>query len=175
MYFVRLATATDAKKIARIHVRTRRVTSWDQASEAASDGQRVRWRETFWHKRLKEARGSVFVIEGDDIVGFCDLIPSRDKDADSKTVREIAAVYIVPDHFRMGAGKALCYHALTLARKQGVKALTLWVLASESNAMRFYESLGFARDGTFKIATASDGSNLHEIRYRLKFDQPNQT
>jgi GNAT superfamily N-acetyltransferase len=175
MYFVRIATAADGKKIARIHVRTRRVTCWDQASEVVLDRQKIKLREAYWHNRLKEARGSVFVIEGDDLVGFCDLIPSRDKSADSKIAREIAAVYVVSGHFRAGAGKALCYEVLAQARKQGCKTVTLWVLASSSDAMRFYEGLGFARDGTFKIATVSDGTNLHEIRYRKNFNRPGQT
>jgi hypothetical protein len=31
--------------------------------------------------------------------------------------------------------------------------------------------LGFGRDGAVKIATASDGNNLHEIRYRISFEK----
>ena len=172
MYTVRVAKAADAEKIARIYVDTWRVTFRGNGSDANVDTQGVRRREAFWRGRFGQARGSVFVIESDDIVGLCDFIPSRDKDADPKTVGEIAALYVVSDDWHMGAGKVLCYHALAQARKQGYKAITLWIMASNSSAMRFYESLGFVRNGAFKIATAADGSNLHEIRYRISLTGP---
>jgi ribosomal protein S18 acetylase RimI-like enzyme len=173
MYSVRIAKSADAKKIARIHVHTWRVSFRGQSSEADLDTRGVRRRETYWRERFGQARGSVFVIERDGIVGFCDFMPSRDKDAD-KTIGEIAALYVVSNDWRVGAGKVLCCHILAQARKQGYKAITLWILASNGNAMRFYESLGFVRDGTVKIAAAPDGSTLQEIRYRLKFDRADQ-
>ena len=168
MYSVRVAKSADVKKIARVHVDAWRITFRGQGSDADLDTKGVRRREAFWRGRLGQARGSVFVIESEGIVGFCDFIPSRDKDADPKTVGEIAAVYVVSDDLRIGAGKVLCCHASAQARKQGYKAITLWISASNSNAMRFFESLGFVRDGAVKIATAPDGSNSHEIRYRIK-------
>jgi ribosomal protein S18 acetylase RimI-like enzyme len=175
MFSVRVAKAADAKKIARIHVDIWRITYRGQIPDALLKKQSVRKRETFWRQRLKQGKGTVFVIEIDDLVGFCDFVPSRDKDTDPKIVGEIAALYVVSDHWRMGAGKALCYHVLGHARKQHCQEIVLWVLASNSNAMRFYESLGFARDGAVKIETASDGSKLYEMRYRLKLNQAGQT
>jgi ribosomal protein S18 acetylase RimI-like enzyme len=171
MYFVRSANAADAKKIARVQIERWRINDRGQTPGTVLKAPSVKRREAFWSGRLEQASGSVFVIASDVIVGFCDLIPSRDKGADPKTVGEIAAVYVVSDDLRLGAGKALCHHALTVARKRGYKALTLWVLASNGNAMRFYEALGFGRDGAVKIATASDGNNLHEIRYRISFEK----
>jgi ribosomal protein S18 acetylase RimI-like enzyme len=168
MFFVRVAKAADAPKIARIHVETWLVAYRGQMSDALLDAQNVERREAFWRGRLGQPSGLVFVIESDEIVGFCDLVPSRDKGADPKTVGEIAAIYVLPDYWRQGAGKALGYYVLEKARKRGYKAVTLWVLASNSDAMRFYESQGFARDGDFKIGTAADGSNSHELRYRIK-------
>ena len=170
MYSIRVAKAADDKKLARIHANTWRVPHRGQILDARS----VKRREAFWRGRLGQGRGTVFVIESDGIVGFCDLIPSRDNDADPKTVGEIASVYVVTDHWRMGAGKVLCYHALVQARKQGCMAITVWIMGSNSDAMRFFESLGFVRDGAVKIATASDGSNLQEIRYRIKFNRADQ-
>jgi len=166
MYFVRLAKTADAKRIARVHVAAWRLNYRGQVSDT---GRSFKRRETFWLQRFEQGTGWVFVIERDGIAGFCDLIPARDKDAGAKTVGEIAALYVVSDDLRLGAGKVLYHHVLAEARKRGFKALILWVLASNSNGMRFYESLGFVRDGTTKIETASDGSNLYETRYRIKF------
>ena len=175
MFTIRVAKSADAKRIARIHVDTWHVAYRGQIASAVLDTPSVEQREAFWLGRFEQARGSVFVIERDEIIGFCDLIPSREKDADPKAVCEIAAVYVVSDHWNVGGGKVLCYHVLAEARKRGYQAVTLWVLASNSNAMRFFESLGFARDGVVKIETAPDGSNLHKIRYRIKFNRTEQT
>ena len=167
MYFVRIAAAADAPKLARIHVDTWLVAYHEQIYDSLLDAQNVERREAYWRGRLKQAGGSVFVIESDDIVGFCDLVPSRDKGADPKKVAEIAAIYVLSDSWRKGAGRALGYYVLERARKRCFEAVTLWVLASNSDAMRFYESFGFARDGAFKIVTAPDGANLQELRYRV--------
>ncbi|HEV2328744.1 MAG TPA: GNAT family N-acetyltransferase [Verrucomicrobiae bacterium] len=175
MFSIRVAKFSDAKKIARIRIDTLHLAPPGEISGAALNARSAKQRETFWRGRFEQARGLVFVIESDDIVGFCDLIPARDKDIDPKSVYEIAAVYAISEYWRMGAGKALCYHVLGDARKRGCQALTLWVLASNSNTMRFFESLGFTRDGTFKVEMASDGSNLQKIRYRVKFNRPDQT
>jgi ribosomal protein S18 acetylase RimI-like enzyme len=167
MFFVRIAKADDAPKMATICVDTRLVAYRGQDSEALLDAQDLGRREAYWSGRLKRAGGTVFVIESDEIVGFCDLVPSRDKGADRKTIGEIAAIYIRPESWQKGAGRSLFYYVLEKAGKQRYEAITLWVLASNSEAMRFYESMGFVRDGAFKIETASDGSHLHELRYRI--------
>lgn len=171
MFSVRVAKAADSKKLARIYAGTWRISHRRQIADAVLEARSVKKREAFWHARFEQASGSIFVIESDDIVGFCDLIPSRDKDAAPNTVVEIAAICVISEHWRIGAGKALCYHVLAEGRKRGYKAITLWLLASNSDAMRFCESLGFSRDGAVKIETAPDGSNSHQIRYRIKFDR----
>lgn len=164
MFFVRIAKAADVPKIARMRVDTLA----GPVSSALLKARSVKRREAFWHGRFEQARGSIFLIESDEIVGFCDLVPSLDKGADPKTIGEIAALSVLADSWRQGAGRALVSFVLSEARKRGYKAVTVWVLASNSDAMRFYESMGFARDGTFKIETAPDGSSLHELRYRIK-------
>ncbi|HEV2319345.1 MAG TPA: GNAT family N-acetyltransferase [Verrucomicrobiae bacterium] len=174
MFSVRVAKVADAKKIALIHVDAWRLTYRGQVLDDGQDPQSIEQRESFWRQRLMQGNGWVFIVESDDVVGFCHLVPSRDKDADSKVINEIAAHYVVSDHSRLGAGKALSYHVLARVQKQGIQALTVWIPASNRNAMGFYESLGFARDGAVKIGSAPDGSNLHVIRYRIKFNRAGQ-
>lgn len=175
MYSVRVAKAADVKKLARVQVKRWRVTYRGHGSNTDLDKQTVTRREAYWRGRFEQPGGSVFIVERDGVLGFCDFTPARDKDLDAKMAGEIAAVYVISDDLRMGAGKVLCCHALTQARKQGRKAVILWLQASNSGAMRFFESLGFIRDGTVKIAAASDGTRLHEIRYRIQFDRAGQT
>jgi ribosomal protein S18 acetylase RimI-like enzyme len=165
---VRTATATDAPSIAHIHVEAWRVAYRGQMPDAILDALDVGRRAAFWQGRLTERRGAVFVAEeGGRITGFCDLIPSRDKDADARAVAEIVAIYILPQHWRKGAGRALCDRALAEARGQGYRVVTLWVLASNGGARRFYEAMGFGLDGATKVDRMTDGSELHEVRFRI--------
>jgi ribosomal protein S18 acetylase RimI-like enzyme len=165
---VRTATTSDAPTIAHIHVETWRVAYRGQMPDAVLDALDVGRRTAFWEERLTQMRGAVFVAEdGGRIMGFCDLIPSRDKDADPRAVAEIAAIYVLSQHWRKGAGRALCDRALAEARRQGYTVVTLWVLASNGGARRFYEAMGFGRDGATKADRTIDGNELHEIRFRM--------
>jgi ribosomal protein S18 acetylase RimI-like enzyme len=165
---VRNATAADAPGIAHVHVETWRVAYRGQMPDAVLDGLDVGRRATFWHEHLSQMRGAVFVAEeGGKIMGFCNLISSRDKDADPRAVAEIAAIYILPPHWRTGAGRALCESALATARGQDYQAVTLWVLTSNAAARRFYEAMGFRLDGAAKTEQMADGSELHEVRFRI--------
>ena len=76
----RTAKATDAPRIAHIHVETWRTAYRGQIPDAVLDALDVNRRTAFWHEQITQARGSIFVAEDDNVVvGFCDLIPSRGK------------------------------------------------------------------------------------------------
>lgn len=165
---IRNATAADASGIALVHIETWRVAYRGQMPDAVLDKLDVGRCTGFWQERLSQMRGAVFVAEQDrNIVGFCDLIPSRDKDVDCRAIAEIAAIYILPPHWRTGTGRALCESTLATARAQDYKAVTLWVLDSNAGAKQFYEAMGFRLDGAAKAEKASDGSELLEVRFRI--------
>ena len=164
---IRATKITDAPRIACIHVESWRGAYRGLISDAVLDAQSVERREIFWRKRLSEMTGAVFVAEDNGVVfGFCDLIPSRDKDADSQ-IAEIAAIYILPNFWRKGAGRLLCDSALAEARHQKYKLVTLWILASNKGAKHFYETIGFRSDGATKTVKMVDGSELNEMRFRI--------
>ncbi len=166
---VRIATAVDAPAIAHIHVEAWRVAYRGQMPDAVLDALDVRRRTAFWKEQLGQMSGAIFVAEdGGRIIGFCDLVPSRDKDADARTVAEIRAFYVLPQHWRKGAGRALCDYALAEARSRGCKVVTLWVLVSNSSARCFYEAMGFGLDGAAKTDKTTDGSDLHEVRFSIR-------
>ena len=164
---VRTANMADAERIAQIHVETWRTAYRGQISDAVLDGLSVERRAAFWRERFTQVGSAVFVAENSGVIGFCDLVPSRDKDA-GQAVGEIVAIYVLSQHWRQGTGRALCDYAWTEARRRGYKAVTLWSLASNSSARRFYEAMGFSLDGAMKTEKASDGSELHEIRFRKR-------
>src|SRR5262245_64049241 len=165
---VRIATVSDAPRIAYIHVETWRAAYRGQIPDAALNALDVERRTAFWQERLAQAPREVFVAEdGGSIAGFCALIPSRDKDADPGVVAEIAAIYVLQPHWRRGAGRALCDSALAEARRRGYKVVTLWVLDSNDAAKCFYAAMGFRLDGATKTDKTTNGSELHEVRFRI--------
>ena len=125
-------------------------------------------RAIFWNNHLAtESHGTLVVESEKAIIGFCDLVPSRDKDSNPGEVAEIAAIYVQPGYWRKGAGGALCRFALRATRFQKYLSVTLWVLASNLAARKFYEAMGFSLDGATKVEQSSNNYELHEVRYRI--------
>jgi ribosomal protein S18 acetylase RimI-like enzyme len=165
---IRQATVTDAQRIARIHVETWRAAYRGQIPDAILDSLDINRRAIFWNKHLAAQPHGISVVESEkEIIGFCDLIPSRDTDSNSKEIGEIAAIYVQPEFWRKGAGDALCRHSLKMARLQNYSAVTLWVLSSNTAARNFYEAMGFHLDGTTKVDKGFQNYELHEVRYRI--------
>jgi ribosomal protein S18 acetylase RimI-like enzyme len=162
------ATIADAKRIAQIHIETWRAAYRGQMPDAVLDALDVNRRKTFWSNRLATQPHGVSVAEvNEEIVGFCDLIPSRDTDSKSQKVGEIAAIYVHPEFWRKGAGKELCSHSLNEAHRQKYAAVTLWVLSSNTAARNFYEAMGFCLDGATKVDRSFQNYELYEVRYRI--------
>lgn len=163
---IRPAKLTDADAIAEIHVITWQVAYRGQIPDVVLDALNVSVRAAFWREVLS-APHSIFVANlGSVTVGFCSLIPSRDDDADKSTVAEIAALYVLPQYWRRGAGRQLCASAFDAAFKAGFCSVTLWVLSRNSLAISFYESLHFQCDGVAKSEQTPCGATLHELRMR---------
>ncbi|MGH7938426.1 MAG: GNAT family N-acetyltransferase, partial [Bryobacteraceae bacterium] len=147
---VRPAKRSDAEAIAEVHVATWRAAYRGQVPDAVLDTLDISARSTFWREALSGFH-RIFVAESDSVVvGFCSLIPSRDAESDSSAVAEIAALYVLPEHWRCGAGRALCSTVFSAAVTAGFSSIILWVLTTNSLAIRFYEAQAFQRDGATK-------------------------
>jgi len=166
---IRLAIPSDAPAIARVHVETWRIAYRGQVPNKLLDGLDIERRTTAWTEILQKNESTTFVAEIEkEVVGFCSLMASRDDDADKATIGEIAALYVSPRHWRRGVGRHLGEWALAEARKNGCSTATLWVLKTNSLAQRYYEAIGFVRDGAEKMRNF-DGHDLPEVRYRQTF------
>jgi GNAT superfamily N-acetyltransferase len=161
---VRKGTATDAPAVGAIQER-----GWQLAyrhvfpvSELDRGGfiQVERWRA-----RLAEPpRGwSTFVAERDGVVvGFASVGPSRD----AHGLGELYAIYVDPEQWSTGAGRALlerCEEELFAEYDEA----TLWVLEDNPRARVFYERAGWAPDGARK-AEERWGVRAPEVRYRKR-------
>jgi GNAT superfamily N-acetyltransferase len=119
-----------------------------------------------WRPRLRvPPRGWTTMVceDGGRVVGFGSVGPSRDEDG----LGELYAIYVEPDAWSTGAGRALMEAAEQQLASEYEAAL-LWVLEDNPRARRFYERAGWAPDGTRK-AEERFGVRAPEVRYRKDF------
>jgi GNAT superfamily N-acetyltransferase len=166
---IRAATGKDAKGIARVQERGwqaayRHVFPADELDRGGFI-QAARWRErldrppTGW---------STFVADRDGtVVGFTSVGPSRDE----RGVGELYAIYVDPDEWSTGTGRALIERAEERLR-EGYAEVTLWVLEDNPRARRFYERAGWTLDGARKAESRWD-VRAPEVRYRKRFVRGN--
>jgi ribosomal protein S18 acetylase RimI-like enzyme len=163
---IRSAKPGDARGIAEIHVAAWRVAYLGLIPDEVIQAVSVEQRRGFWKGVLSKPAGwRVDVAEDEDgILAFCSYGPTRDDDVDGAA--EIYAIYVHPGKSRRRAGRALCEHALHEASARGHRAMTLWVVKGNEPACRFYERLGFMRDGGERRNTKLLPTPFDEVRYR---------
>jgi ribosomal protein S18 acetylase RimI-like enzyme len=126
---------------------------WDEYDSAAATDRLAR--------SIGSGRLNVLVAETDSIIGYVFHGPHRDDDLDPD-VGEVYAIYVHPDAWSTGAGRALMAAALEAL---GSRPVVLWVLTVNDRARRFYELAGFTPDGAVKDADMPGGT-IPELRYR---------
>lgn len=163
---VRTATPADAPAIAQVHVR-----SWQSGYagivpadylDALDTGA---WTDA-WTQRLDAGPADDVITwvatAGPEVVGFASVGPARDADA-RRAEREVYSIYLAPDAWGSGVARELLR---TVVEESGERTpLSLWVLADNERARRFYRRHGFVPDGTEKTRTLG-GAELAEVRYR---------
>ncbi len=170
-YSVRPATTKDAKAIAEIHVATWQAAYADLMPPEFLASLSVDKRLAFWREAIEFSEPQLLVAtEGEQVTGFVGFDRSRDKGSKSST-GEIWAMYVLPSHWRQGAGLALWDAAREGLKEEGCTQVTLWVLLRNVRAMEFYEhAAGFKRDMP-SLKTVSFGTaKLEEIRLKRPVD-----
>jgi GNAT superfamily N-acetyltransferase len=174
---VRRATAADARAIADITVR-----GWQAAYRGIFDGGfldglNVDAREMGWRAMIEadeDSRTPAWVCDVDGrTVGFISSGPPRDDDvplllpaaAAAAAAAEVYAIYVLPEAWRGGTGRALIGTAVAHWRALGATTLVLWVLEANARARSFYEALGWQPDGGRQTLELGGGIAV-EIRYR---------
>ena len=109
--------------------------------------------------KLDVPRGT-WVVESDRIVaGYCFLAPT------GPGAVEIKELYVHPDYFRMGLGRALLGAIIASLARSGVEQIGLWVLEKNERGQLFYEALGFRSDGQ-KREFVTGGAKQRAALYR---------
>lgn len=158
---VRVATPADAPQIARIQVEAWRAAYVGIISDSHLAGLSIEARTDFWSKNLSSPANNTLVAETPEgrVAGWLTLSACRD--ADGEGVGEIYALYVDPECWGTGTGKRLMAEALRLGAQRGYRVVTLWVLADNQRARRFYASVGFVQDGMTKNVMIGERDLLH--------------
>jgi GNAT superfamily N-acetyltransferase len=176
---VRAATPDDAEAVAAIRIR-----GWQKGYaglmpeaylaglSAALRADAERFRAGLEHPTPHR---QLFVAERDGTpIGFANVGPyRRDQDpADlDDTAGEVRAIYVRPDAWRSGAGRALMDAAVEHLRGAGLTPIRLWVLEANARARAFYERYGFRLDGGRSVFVVEQPGQLPvelvEVRYTL--------
>lgn len=162
---IRAGTLQDAAGIANVHVRSWQGTYRGLLPQDFLDGMSTDRPTASWLRAL-DAPGTVTVAEDQhgEIVGFVNHVACRDPDADG-SVGEVTTIYVLPEHFGEGYGRALMEAATAALSEAGFSQATLWVLTDNARARRFYEIAGWSLDGASQDATIG-GQPVTEVRYR---------
>lgn len=166
---VRLAGPGDAEGIAGVHVRSWRAAYRGIVPDDVLDELSIPRRAATWRERLSqpaEEERTLVAESGGAVVGFAAAGPSRDPFAKPDTA-ELYAIYVDPKGWGGGVGATLLDHATDELRRRGFNRMTLWVLAADQGARRFYESRGWRADGSTKPYLAGS-AELEEVRYGVE-------
>jgi GNAT superfamily N-acetyltransferase len=166
---IRRARPTDAAAMAIVHVESWRAAYVGLVPAVVLNQLSVPARAASWTRILGEgeARGSrswVAVVEG-RIVGFLSAGPTRDADDHRGQVGEVYAIYLLSTAWGRGLGGALLRAAEDDLCERGYRAATIWVLAGNARARRFYAQCGYDADGGAQNESVGPAV-LPSVRYR---------
>jgi GNAT superfamily N-acetyltransferase len=154
---VRRAELPDAPAIALVHLATHREAYAEAIGLDLIEQYSLEIREGIWTNSLERGTSKIWVAEREGrIVGFSSSGPPRD----DPPVRplELWTLYLLQSEHGTGAGQALLDAAVA------DKPASLWVLAQNPRARRFYERNGFVLDGAEKRDPRWKALDLRMVR-----------
>jgi ribosomal protein S18 acetylase RimI-like enzyme len=171
---MRRARRADARAIAEVHVDTWRHAYRDLLPIEFLNALSAEARERYWASELAVTPGDRTPWLADSagqVAGFASVGPSRDADAQVGT-GELYTLYVMPEMWDRGVGADLLRRAEHDLIDHDYAEATLWVLADNARARRFYERAGWRTDGAERIECIGE-VRLREVRYR-KVLQPSR-
>jgi len=172
-HIIRAAADHDAQAIAEVHVR-----SWQRAYRGLLPddflaGLSVARRQAGWARAIGVDDPTLLVGEADGrVAGFVAI--GRSRDADARTGdHEIMALYVLPERWSSGLGRGLWLKARDALLARGATRASLWVLAGNERAIRFYRAAGFEPEPGVERTVELGGAPVREVRYvRRLVDAP---
>jgi len=159
------AAVEHAAGIAAVHV-----LAWQRAYTDLMPGEFLRslsiaGRAESWRESLKrDTPRTLVAIEADAVIGFAAFGPQREAGAEA-SLGELWALYVSPAHWGQGVGRALWLAARERMRAEGYRSVSLWVLAGNEQAIRFYRAAGFEPVPGPGSPVVLGGARLEHVRY----------
>lgn len=164
---LRPAEPADAMPVARVHVR-----SWQigyrhllPAEYLAALQPEDRAKRYTFGSSDPTLPSTIVALEHAAICGFATTLPASHEGLPGLGL--LGALYVDPDHWSRGIGRALLRAARVQLLKQGFEAAVLWVLAGNTRAQRFYEQDGWICDGQQREEVVW-GITVNDVRYRCR-------
>ena len=169
---LRPAVPGDAAAVALVHVRAWQVAYKGLMPAEYLAGLRPEERaQRYDFTALDPARPKTWVAVGaDTILGFATISPARDADAAGQG--ELCALYVEPDCWGRGVGRALASAARTELRRAGYTSAVLWVVVGNARAHRFYRADGWTPSDLHR-ARPIGNVNVDTVRFsRVLYTSP---
>lgn len=103
---------------------------------------------------IRDDHAQYFAVDGDKVVGWCDITPSE---RPSMAHTGILGMGMDEPYRGKGLGGRLMKACLDHARGKGLEKVELTVIASNGNAIRLYERMGFKEEGRLGRKMKIDG------------------
>jgi len=166
---IRAARPDDALGVAQVHVR-----SWQAAYKGLLpadylDSLRAEERASRYDFSAADpmAPFTLVAIDGGLIRGFATVGASPD--SPTRETGELMALYVDPDVWRAGIGRALIHRARGELHGRGFADAVLWVLEGNVRAAAFYERDGWIRSDARRMLHVW-GIMVDEIAYTRRLD-----
>ena len=164
---IRGARPEDAGGLARVHVSSWQVAYRGLIDQTFLDSLDFELREAWWARALAREANQVHVGEVDGVIeGFCLAGASSDD-----TWAEVYALYVTPEHWGTGMGRALLAAGEKALADAGFERALLWVLDGNLRGRRFYERQGWSLGAPFRIESIG-GADVTEVRYEKALRRP---
>lgn len=121
-----------------------------------------RWESKLGGDYTDKFREDYILSDGGVFIASSSICEARDKAYSGWG--EIMSIYVMPEYFRKGYGKALFSFALERLSEMGYHNIYLWVLEENIRARKFYEANDFHANGDSALLNIG-GKELIEIRY----------
>jgi len=118
---------------------------------------------------VADAFTDVAIADG-EIAGYCYVAAPGREEPEGSRVAELVAIYVDPERWRHGVGRALAESAASKAARLGYEGMKLWTFEPNAPAQAFYLALGWRPDGARQPHPAS-GTPLVGMRRVLGASQ----
>lgn len=162
----RLANPDDYLDLAALHVR-----AWQQAyagllPEKFLNELKADDRAEMWKRSLQNEDLAVFLdFDQESLIGFAACGICHDTDA-KPSWGELGALYYLKPYWGTGRAAILYEQAIDHLRASGKSTITLWVLDTNAQGIKFYSKHGFIFDGKEKSEKISEFT-MRELRMTL--------